>query len=52
MRIDHFVGAESLVSRIEAVKIFGRGFDREREGSGFFGSDHCPVILQIAQKKP
>lgn len=52
MRIDHFVGAEVLSPRVESVEILGWGYDREREGCGFFGSDHCPVFLKLALNSP
>ena len=48
MRIDHFCVSAALLPRLRRCVISGRGVDREHAGSGFMGSDHCPIILEVA----
>ncbi|CAA7405092.1 unnamed protein product [Spirodela intermedia] len=47
MRIDYFIVSEQLRDRIVACQIHGRGIELE----GFYGSDHCPVSLELLPKK-
>ncbi|CAM8932237.1 unnamed protein product [Rhodiola kirilowii] len=44
MRIDYFVVSEKLKDRILSCKIHGHGIELE----GFYGSDHCPVSLELS----
>ena len=44
MRIDHFLLSTTLFGRVRRCDIMGRGRDRV----GFMGSDHCPVVLELA----
>ncbi|GAB2269729.1 DNA-(apurinic or apyrimidinic site) endonuclease [Dionaea muscipula] len=43
MRIDYFLVAEKLKERIFSCQMHGRGIELE----GFYGSDHCPVSLEL-----
>ncbi|PKI66624.1 DNA-(apurinic or apyrimidinic site) lyase [Punica granatum] len=44
MRIDYFIVSEKLVSRIISCEMHGKGIELE----GFYGSDHCPVSLELS----
>ncbi|KAF6157558.1 hypothetical protein GIB67_004496 [Kingdonia uniflora] len=44
MRIDYFLVSEKLKDRIVACDMGGQGIELE----GFYGSDHCPVSLELA----
>ncbi|KAL8141997.1 hypothetical protein V2J09_015029 [Rumex salicifolius] len=45
MRIDYFLVSEALKDRIVSCKMHGRGVELD----GFYGSDHCPVSLELSQ---
>ncbi|CAN6328868.1 unnamed protein product [Urochloa humidicola] len=45
MRIDYFVVSEQLKDRIISCEMHGRGIELE----GFYGSDHCPVSLELSK---
>lgn len=45
MRIDYFLVSELLKDRISACNIHGHGIELE----GFYGSDHCPVSLELSE---
>ncbi|KAG2329631.1 hypothetical protein Bca52824_000811 [Brassica carinata] len=45
MRIDYFLVSEQLKDRIVCCKMHGRGIELE----GFYGSDHCPVSLELSK---
>ncbi|KAK9104251.1 hypothetical protein Scep_021095 [Stephania cephalantha] len=44
MRIDYFIVSEKLKDRIVACEMHGHGIELE----GFYGSDHCPVSLELS----
>ncbi|KAL4193458.1 hypothetical protein AMTRI_Chr06g199450 [Amborella trichopoda] len=44
MRIDYFLVSEKLKDRLVACEIHGKGIEME----GFYGSDHCPVSLELS----
>ncbi|KMZ61656.1 DNA-(apurinic or apyrimidinic site) lyase, partial [Zostera marina] len=44
MRIDYFLISEELKGRIISCKMHGQGIELE----GFYGSDHCPVSLELS----
>ncbi|KAG5067007.1 hypothetical protein JHK86_010738 [Glycine max] len=44
MRIDYFLVSEKLKERIAACEMRGHGIELE----GFYGSDHCPVTLELS----
>ncbi|KAI3915406.1 hypothetical protein MKW98_022364 [Papaver atlanticum] len=46
MRIDYFLVSEPLKDRIVSCEMQGHGIELE----GFFGSDHCPVTLELSHK--
>ncbi|KAJ3672669.1 hypothetical protein LUZ60_007390 [Juncus effusus] len=46
MRIDYFIVAERLKDRIVSCEIHGHGIELE----GFYGSDHCPVSLELSEE--
>uniref|UniRef100_J3NCM9 DNA-(apurinic or apyrimidinic site) endonuclease n=1 Tax=Oryza brachyantha TaxID=4533 RepID=J3NCM9_ORYBR len=46
MRIDYFIVSEKLKDRIVSCEIHGRGIELE----GFYGSDHCPVSLELSEE--
>ncbi|XP_039146240.1 DNA-(apurinic or apyrimidinic site) endonuclease [Dioscorea cayenensis subsp. rotundata] len=46
MRIDYFIVSEQLKGRVLACDIHGRGIELE----GFYGSDHCPVTLELSSE--
>ncbi|KAG9446333.1 hypothetical protein H6P81_012461 [Aristolochia fimbriata] len=48
MRIDYFLVSEQLKDRIVSCEMHGKGIELQ----GFFGSDHCPVSLELSPKKP
>ncbi|KAJ8430702.1 hypothetical protein Cgig2_000267 [Carnegiea gigantea] len=48
MRIDYFLVSEKLKGRIVSCEIHGHGIELE----GFYGSDHCPVSLELAPSSP
>ncbi|XP_051147540.1 DNA-(apurinic or apyrimidinic site) endonuclease [Andrographis paniculata] len=48
MRIDYFIVSEKLKERIVACEIHGKGIELE----GFYGSDHCPVSLELSDASP
>ncbi|KAL2482670.1 DNA-(apurinic or apyrimidinic site) lyase [Forsythia ovata] len=48
MRIDYFIVSEKLKDRILACEIHGQGIELE----GFYGSDHCPVTLELSDESP
>ncbi|KAL0535334.1 hypothetical protein IC582_029663 [Cucumis melo] len=45
MRIDYFIVSESLVGRIVSCEMHGQGIELK----GFYGSDHCPVSLELSE---
>jgi len=45
MRIDYFIVSEQLKDRIISCEMHGRGIELE----GFYGSDHCPVSLELSK---
>lgn len=50
MRIDYSLVSSSLLEgdsamRIRRAEVLGRGIERE----GFLGSDHCPILLELAE---
>ncbi|PPS04079.1 hypothetical protein GOBAR_AA16596 [Gossypium barbadense] len=45
MRIDYFIVSEKLKERIAECEMHGKGIELE----GFYGSDHCPVSLQLSE---
>ncbi|KAI4329516.1 hypothetical protein MLD38_027897 [Melastoma candidum] len=45
MRIDYFLVSEKLKDRIIKCQMHGRGIELE----GFYGSDHCPVSLELSE---
>ncbi|ONK57579.1 uncharacterized protein A4U43_C09F1940 [Asparagus officinalis] len=45
MRIDYFIVSEQLKDRIVACEMHGQGIELQ----GFYGSDHCPVSLELSQ---
>ncbi|KAK6920589.1 Endonuclease/exonuclease/phosphatase [Dillenia turbinata] len=44
MRIDYFLVSETLKDRIVLCEMHGHGIELE----GFYGSDHCPVSLELS----
>lgn len=48
MRIDYFIVSEEWKERIVACESHGRGIELE----GFYGSDHCPVSLELSDATP
>ncbi|KAJ1403241.1 Endonuclease/exonuclease/phosphatase [Sesbania bispinosa] len=44
MRIDYFIVAEKLKEKIVACEMHGEGIELK----GFYGSDHCPVTLELS----
>ncbi|XP_010248775.1 PREDICTED: DNA-(apurinic or apyrimidinic site) lyase isoform X2 [Nelumbo nucifera] len=44
MRIDYFIVSEKLKDRIVSCEMHGQGIELQ----GFYGSDHCPVSLELA----
>ncbi|KAL6545492.1 DNA-(apurinic or apyrimidinic site) endonuclease [Orobanche gracilis] len=48
MRIDYFIVSEELQERIVSCEMHGHGIELE----GFFGSDHCPVSLELSDSSP
>ncbi|XP_073144664.1 DNA-(apurinic or apyrimidinic site) endonuclease isoform X2 [Henckelia pumila] len=44
MRIDYFIVSEKLSDRIVSCEMHGQGIELE----GFYGSDHCPVSLELS----
>ncbi|GJN13407.1 hypothetical protein PR202_gb00103 [Eleusine coracana subsp. coracana] len=63
MRIDYFIVSEPLKERIVSCEMHGRGIELEgmklkyiivreslpRKLKGFYGSDHCPVSLELSK---
>ncbi|KAL4347093.1 hypothetical protein GQ457_17G017960 [Hibiscus cannabinus] len=47
MRIDYFVLSEKLKERVASCEMHGKGIELE----GFYGSDHCPVSLQLSEEE-
>ncbi|KAH9720623.1 DNA-(apurinic or apyrimidinic site) endonuclease [Citrus sinensis] len=45
MRIDYFIVSEELKDHIIACEMQGHGIELE----GFYGSDHCPVSLELSE---
>ncbi|KAI5665007.1 hypothetical protein M9H77_24330 [Catharanthus roseus] len=45
MRIDYFIVSEKLQDRIVSCQMHGQGIELD----GFYGSDHCPVSLQLSR---
>ncbi|KAK3439820.1 hypothetical protein EUGRSUZ_B00162 [Eucalyptus grandis] len=45
MRIDYFIVSEKFKDRIKSCEMHGRGIELE----GFYGSDHCPVSLELSE---
>ena len=43
-RLDYFLLSEALQPRLRRCDIMGHGAERK----GFLGSDHCPVLLELA----
>ncbi|XAR50281.1 DNA-(apurinic or apyrimidinic site) lyase [Bertholletia excelsa] len=48
MRIDYFMVSEKLRDRIVSCEMHGQGIELE----GFYGSDHCPVSLELSPASP
>ncbi|EYU40117.1 hypothetical protein MIMGU_mgv1a008845mg [Erythranthe guttata] len=48
MRIDYFIVSEKLKERIVACEMHGHGIELQ----GFYGSDHCPVSLELSDVGP
>ncbi|KAL6518204.1 DNA-(apurinic or apyrimidinic site) endonuclease [Orobanche minor] len=48
MRIDYFIVSDELQERIVSCEMHGHGIELE----GFFGSDHCPVSLELSDSSP
>ncbi|MCO5548735.1 hypothetical protein L7F22_002196 [Adiantum nelumboides] len=46
MRIDYFLISRMLLPRLMKSTIHGRGIEME----GFYGSDHCPITLELSCK--
>ncbi|KAJ8536559.1 hypothetical protein K7X08_034960 [Anisodus acutangulus] len=46
MRIDYFIVSEKLKDRIVSCEMHGHGIELD----GFYGSDHCPVSLELSEK--
>ncbi|PIA30394.1 hypothetical protein AQUCO_05600082v1 [Aquilegia coerulea] len=44
MRIDYFIVSEKLKDKIVSCEMHGQGIELE----GFYGSDHCPVSLELS----
>lgn len=44
MRIDYFIVSEKLKEKIVACEMHGKGIELQ----GFYGSDHCPVTLELS----
>ncbi|XP_020107635.1 DNA-(apurinic or apyrimidinic site) lyase isoform X1 [Ananas comosus] len=47
MRIDYFIVSELLKDRIVSCEMHGHGIELE----GFYGSDHCPVSLELSKEE-
>lgn len=45
MRIDYFIVSDTLKDRIVACEMHGQGIELQ----GFYGSDHCPVSLELSE---
>ncbi|XP_019160674.1 PREDICTED: DNA-(apurinic or apyrimidinic site) lyase [Ipomoea nil] len=45
MRIDYFIVSELLKDRMISCKMHGQGIELK----GFYGSDHCPVSLELSE---
>ncbi|KAL6973108.1 DNA-(apurinic or apyrimidinic site) endonuclease [Sarracenia purpurea var. burkii] len=45
MRIDYFIVSEMLKDRIVTCEMHGQGIELQ----GFYGSDHCPVSLELSR---
>lgn len=45
MRIDYFIVSEQMKDRIVACEMHGQGIELQ----GFYGSDHCPVSLELSR---
>ncbi|KAJ0527809.1 putative DNA-(apurinic or apyrimidinic site) lyase [Helianthus annuus] len=45
MRIDYHLVSEKLKDKIVKCEMHGQGIELE----GFYGSDHCPVTLELAE---
>ncbi|KAD4889053.1 hypothetical protein R6Q59_034057 [Mikania micrantha] len=45
MRIDYLLVSEKLMDKIVKCEMHGQGIELE----GFYGSDHCPVSLELAE---
>ncbi|XP_010550711.1 PREDICTED: DNA-(apurinic or apyrimidinic site) lyase [Tarenaya hassleriana] len=45
MRIDYFLVSEQLRDQIVSCQMHGRGIELE----GFYGSDHCPVSMELSK---
>lgn len=48
MRIDYFIVSEKLKDRIIQCEMHGHGIELK----GFYGSDHCPVSLELSPASP
>ncbi|KAJ8752002.1 hypothetical protein K2173_001028 [Erythroxylum novogranatense] len=48
MRIDYFIVSEKFEERIVVCEMHGRGIELD----GFYGSDHCPVFLELSPSFP
>ncbi|KAA8540728.1 hypothetical protein F0562_024353 [Nyssa sinensis] len=48
MRIDYFIVSVKLKDRIVACEMHGQGIELQ----GFYGSDHCPVSLELSPPSP
>lgn len=47
MRIDHCLVSEAFVEQVSDVLICGRGIGPHVHGEGFYGSDHCPIMVKL-----
>ncbi|KAJ6688282.1 DNA-(APURINIC OR APYRIMIDINIC SITE) LYASE [Salix koriyanagi] len=48
MRIDYFIVSEKLKDRVIQCEMHGHGIELD----GFYGSDHCPVSLELSPASP
>ena len=48
MRIDYVLIHRQLRARLVRTQVFGHGAERH----GFLGSDHCPLLLELAHHAP
>lgn len=48
MRIDYVLLSPRLAPRVTAATVHGKGAERV----GFLGSDHCPLVVTLAEEQP